>query len=347
MSTTCVAPPMRQTRRAVLGAAAAMTTGLAGCTGGGTDGGGGADATPTASPTDDPLPTASATPTGTSSSTPATDATVRVRALPDPGELLVGPEGRTLYMFDRDTEGERESACRGDCAEAWPPLTVDEDPTAGGEVTATLSAFEREGGGRQVAAGGWPLYYFADDEAPGDVNGQGAGGVWWVLGPDGTPKRSEPTPSPTPATAATVRVRAHPDLGEILVGREGRTLYMFDRDTRGSGSSTCRGDCAGAWPPLTVDGQPTAGADVTAELTTFERDGGGRQVAAGGWPLYTFANDEAPGDVNGQGAGGVWWVLAPDGTPKRPEGTPMPTPTATPTPTASDDGGDGGGGGPY
>ncbi|MEF8878333.1 MAG: hypothetical protein V5A60_16575, partial [Haloarculaceae archaeon] len=163
---------MRQTRRAVLGAAAAMTTGLAGCTGGGTDCGGGADATPTASPTDDPLPTASATPTGTSSSsTPATDATVRVRALPDPGEILVGPEGRTLYMFDRDTEGERESACRGDCAEAWPPLTVDEDPTAGGEVTATLSAFEREGGGTQVAAGGWPLYYFANDEAPGDATG--------------------------------------------------------------------------------------------------------------------------------------------------------------------------------
>ena len=269
--------------------------------------------------------------------TPGPSTTVGVRSHPDLGEILVGPDGRTLYMFDRDTRGAGASTCHEDCAGAWPPLTVDEDPTAGDGVTAELSTFEREDGSTQVAANGWPLYYFADDGAPDDANGQGAGDVWWVLGPDGMPKRPEPTPTPEPS--ATVRVQSHPDLGELLVGPDDHTLYMFDRDTRGAGSSTCSGDCAGAWPPLTVDGEPTAGDGVTAELTTFEREGGGTQVAANGWPLYYFADDEEPGDANGQGVGDVWWVLGPGGTPKRPPATPTRTPTA--------EGGEGGGGGYY
>jgi predicted lipoprotein with Yx(FWY)xxD motif len=133
------------------------------------------------------------------------------------------------------------------------------------------------------------------------------------------------TPTPTPWTSATVRIRDHPDLGEILVGPDGRTLYMFDRDTRGEGNSTCSGGCAGAWAPLIVDGEPTAGDGVTVDLSTFERDDGTTQVAAGGWPLYYYADDEAPGDVNGQGVGDVWWVLGPGGTPKRPASTPSPS----------------------
>jgi hypothetical protein len=83
---------------------------------------------------------------------------------------------------------------------------------------------------------------------------------------------------------------------------------------------------------LTVGGEPTAGEGVTAELTTFERGDGTTQVAAAGWPLYYFQDDADPGDANGQGVGGVWWVLAPDGTPSR---------GSTPTPTT------GGGNDPY
>lgn len=198
---------MRHTRRAVLGATAAIATGLAGCTGsqdggGGSDGDDGADTTPTPSPTDESTPTASATRTDTASATPSMDAMVRVRSHPDLGEILAGPEGRTLYMFDRDTRGEGASACSDGCLEAWPPLTVDGEPTAGEGVTAELTTFERDGGETQVAAGGWPLYYYADDTDPGDVNGQGAGDVWWVLGPGGTPKRPEGTSTATPTSTS-------------------------------------------------------------------------------------------------------------------------------------------------
>lgn len=179
-----------------------------------------------------------------------------------------------------------------------------------------------------------------------------------AVGTDTVPATDESTTSEvqTTTTSATVRVAAHPELGDILVGSDGRTLYMFDPDTQGDGTSTCSGGCAEAWPPLTVEASPTAGAAVTAELDTFERTDGTTQITANGWPLYYFANDEVAGDANGQGVNDVWWVLRPDGTPVRTATTtatptPTTTETATQTPTATttepDDGGDGGGDGPY
>ena len=112
----------------------------------------------------------------------------------------------------------------------------------------------------------------------------------------------------------TIDVADHDTYGEILVDAEGMTLYNFDADPQGEGESTCYDDCADDWPPLTVTDEPTASDDVTAELTTFERDDGETQVAADGWPLYYFAGDSEPGDTTGQGVNDVWWVLAPDGS---------------------------------
>ena len=205
---------MRPTRRAVL-AATVSSIALAGCTGDGTgtadpgDGGSGNDGetptqTSTATPSPSPSPTSTATPGSTDSPTPtASGTTVQVRSHPDLGEVLVDSEGRTLYMFASDTRGEGASTCSGGCANAWPPLTVEETATAGEGVTAGLTTFEREDGSTQVAADGWPLYYFASDENPGDANGQGANDVWWVLRPDGTPVRpGTSTATATPTDAA-------------------------------------------------------------------------------------------------------------------------------------------------
>lgn len=150
-----------------------------------------------------------------------------------------------------------------------------------------------------------------------------------------TPTASQPTATPT-AQPATVQVRSHPELGDILVDSAGMTLYMFDSDTQGEEASTCSGGCADAWPPLTVDGEPSAGPDVTADLTTFERSDGSTQVAANGWPLYYYAGDGEVGDAAGQGADDVWWVLDPAGRPVRPQAA---TSTPTETPTQTDDGG--------
>jgi predicted lipoprotein with Yx(FWY)xxD motif len=177
-----------------------------------------------------------------------------------------------------------------------------------------------------VAASGWPLYYYAEDSSPGEATGQGAGGAWWVLAPDGTPKMP---------TRATIDVRSHDEHGDILVDGDGRTLYMFDRDEQDAEASACTSSgCLNAWPPVTTGLEPTVGDAVTAQVTTFARDDARRQVAANGWPLYYFRNDESPGDASGQGANDVWWVLGPDGVPIR-----SSPGTATPTQTATDDDG--------
>jgi len=305
---------MRHTRRAVLGSAAAIATGLAGCTGSqdggsGDSGGGGSEPTPTATP--EPTPTATPEPTPTDTATPeataAADETVVVGPdgdlVFDPAELRVEVGATVLWRWDSGGH----------------TVTVESQPD-GADWRATGQETHDSGytHTHTFEVAGTYEYVCLPHESAGMV-----GSV--TVGDAGTPEPS-----------ATVRVHEHPDLGEILVGPDGRTLYMFDRDTRGSGSSTCSGDCAGAWPPLTVDGDPIAGDGVTATLTTFEREGGGTQVAANGWPLYYFADDGTAGDANGQGAGDVWWVLGPGGAPKRPEATPTPTPTS-----------DGGGGGGY
>jgi predicted lipoprotein with Yx(FWY)xxD motif len=103
------------------------------------------------------------------------------------GTFLVGPDGRTLYLFKKDSG--TTSACTGACAKAWPPLTTTGAPTATGAATASLlGTAKRQDGTTEVTYAGHPLYYFAGDAASGDANGQGVdhfGGEWYVLSPSG------------------------------------------------------------------------------------------------------------------------------------------------------------------
>jgi predicted lipoprotein with Yx(FWY)xxD motif len=101
-------------------------------------------------------------------------------------------------------------------------------------------------------------------------------------------------------------------LGTVLVDAEGLTLYGLTDDT--DGVSTCDGACAEAWPPLTVDGPDLPAGLDSGLYSVVERSDGTFQLVAGEWPLYRFAGDAAPGDTNGQGSGGVWFAVAPDGS---------------------------------
>ena len=99
--------------------------------------------------------------------------------------------------------------------------------------------------------------------------------------------------------------------GTILVTKAGATLYRYSPD--GTGNSTCTGQCAAAWPPLTVPAgttSPAAGPGVpAAELGTVPSSGGMLQVTFKKMPLYTFSGDSSPGQAAGQGVGGVWFVV--------------------------------------
>ena len=127
--------------------------------------------------------------------------------------------------------------------------------------------------------------------------------------------------SPSTATAkaaggssATVSV-ANTGLGNILVDSQGRTLYLFAKDT--GSKSTCSGGCATAWPPLRASGKPTAGSGVKASsLGTTPRSDGKPQVTYNGHPLYGYQGDSNAGDTNGQAItafGGAWYVLSASG----------------------------------
>jgi predicted lipoprotein with Yx(FWY)xxD motif len=118
----------------------------------------------------------------------------------------------------------------------------------------------------------------------------------------------------TSAAAPGVLATSDSDLGEIVVDAEGRTVYVFDRDTAGSGASSCADTCLDSWPAVTVEGEDAPEVEgVSGEVGTIERDDGTRQVTLGGLPLYTYAGDSDAGDVTGQGVQGVWWVVSPDG----------------------------------
>jgi predicted lipoprotein with Yx(FWY)xxD motif len=135
------------------------------------------------------------------------------------------------------------------------------------------------------------------------VAGCGAGG-----------HKGAPTAPPKTANghAATVGVADGGNLGKILVDSQGRTLYLFQKDS--GTKSTCFGECASDWPPLRAARTPTVGDGAKASLVaTTARSDGNPEVTYNGHPLYLFEGDKQPGDANGQGLtafGGGWFALS-------------------------------------
>jgi predicted lipoprotein with Yx(FWY)xxD motif len=147
--------------------------------------------------------------------------------------------------------------------------------------------------------------------------------------------------------SATVNVFSDEKYGDILVGPDGLSLYLLTADKKGK--SMCYNQCANIWPPLTVTGTPSKSDAVTASLGTLTRKGGSMQVTVGGRPLYYFNSDTKPGQTKGQGIesfGGVWYLIAPDGSPIKGAGQASTQTTGT-TATTTTDGGGGDGGGGY
>ena len=102
------------------------------------------------------------------------------------------------------------------------------------------------------------------------------------------------------------------DLGQILTDAGGYTVYLFSNDEQGAGTSACEGDCLAAWPAVGEITSPSGALDADL-VGSIERSDGSIQATYNGFPLYRFANDEAPGDTNGQGVNDIWWVLDADG----------------------------------
>ncbi|WP_433498294.1 COG4315 family predicted lipoprotein [Sphaerimonospora sp. CA-214678] len=130
----------------------------------------------------------------------------------------------------------------------------------------------------------------------------------------GTPASPTSSVMATPTGPAKVDV-AQTSLGTILVGTEGRTLYLFTEDKKDK--STCSAACAAAWPPALTLGTPQAGTGVNASmLGTLKREDGATQITYNKHPLYYYAKDQKAGDTAGQDVkdfSGEWYAVTPEG----------------------------------
>ena len=99
------------------------------------------------------------------------------------------------------------------------------------------------------------------------------------------------------------------ELGEFLVDKRGMTLYTSKNDN--VGISNCQDKCLNTWKVLWTQGQIAFGEGVNGELGIIERTDGPWQVTYDDQPLYFYTGDEAPGDTNGNGIDGVWFVARP------------------------------------
>lgn len=126
-----------------------------------------------------------------------------------------------------------------------------------------------------------------------------------------------PAASHSPTVSApsyTVNVVHNASYGAILTTGGGYTLYLLSSEA--GGRFTCSTSaCTAVWPRLTVAGPGTriaVGPGIKGTLSTVAAPGGGTQVTYNGYPLYRYAGDGAPGQVNGEGIanfGGTWYVV--------------------------------------
>lgn len=170
---------------AIPGLVAVLALLVAAC-GGGTDSGAQATTQP---------PSTSASP-----GTAAAEQTVST-ASSDLGTILTDADGRTLYLFENDNQG--DSTCYDSCADNWPALTGTAQAGQGADGSM-LGTTTRTDGTTQVTYNGWPLYYFSGDSQPGDINGQGIGDVWYAMGADGNATGDEDAAASSTTSASNL-----------------------------------------------------------------------------------------------------------------------------------------------
>ena len=109
------------------------------------------------------------------------------------------------------------------------------------------------------------------------------------------------------ASGAVIKTGSVPKVnGTVLVDAQGMTLYSLSAEHAGKFICTSS-SCVSIWHPLTVSAGSKPSGSV-GSLGVVKRPDGRVQVTYKGMPLYTFAQDTAPGQANGQGVKdvGTW-----------------------------------------
>jgi predicted lipoprotein with Yx(FWY)xxD motif/plastocyanin len=260
-----------------------------------------------------PPATTSAPPPVTTTTAPASSTaaayTVNIASDPKLGSYLVDAKGMTLYYFTQDTIN--NSTAVGANLTAWPLFNP-----ASFVVPSSLNASDfgtttRPDGLKTATYKGWPLYYFVKDAAPGDIKGEGLGGVWFVI----------------KIPFYNVMLQTKTGIGNYLVDPKGMTLYYFTKDS--VGNSTPTGAILANWPVFNAPNFVTISKMNPTDFSTLTRADGLKVTTFKGFPLYYFIKDQVSGDTQGQGVGGIWFTVDPANFP--PSATPSPSPSPSPT----------------
>lgn len=239
------------------------------------------------------------------------------------GSYLVDTDGRTLYFFSNDFNG--QNSCAGGCEAVWPYFNVinlTADQVGDGLDFTDFASITAANGKKQLTYKGWPLYYYAPavggvntPEAAGQTTGEGVGGIWYVAksdytimlvnaqltGNDGKNYKSDYTEG----------------AGRTIYFSDGKglTLYAFSHDKANTNNFT-KSDFSNnsAWPIYETDQiivPSTLDKTLFGSIVVF----GKKQLTYKGWPLYYFGSDAG---IRGSNKGisvptpGVWPVPVKD-----------------------------------
>ncbi|MEM6718722.1 MAG: hypothetical protein AAF611_05390 [Bacteroidota bacterium] len=239
------------------------------------------------------------------------------------GEILTDEAGRTLYFFALDHTGESIS-CVGGCADAWPIFHSNDLSIDDGLLAADFGTTTREDGSLQTTYKGWPLYYFANDGEPGQINGDGVGETWFVAKPDYSLMVVNAQLIGANANGEQTNLNSNYEPGDgrtfYITDDRGNTLYRFTPDTNGQNNFTANDfSNNGVWPIFNVQVTNVPSTLTIADFDTIDVFGQ-TQLTYRGWPLYKFQQDTQRGDNFGVGfpQAGIWPIVNQD-TPIAPQ----------------------------
>lgn len=195
--------------------------------------------------------------------------------------------GKTISITDKD-----------DQAQAPAPVVTTPPPAT------TAATIETTAPGDQVGSNA-PLQVVNNTAAQSDKNGTGGTVIGLV---------AQETP---PIWVQLSAVRSPALSSPYLININQAALYWFAKDTKNPSTSNCNDACATKWPPVTIKqgGNVYLAGVKEKDIAAIRRKDGDVQITVGGSPIYRFSGDSKPGDLNGQGVGGTWFAVGPDGKP--------------------------------
>jgi predicted lipoprotein with Yx(FWY)xxD motif len=220
---------------------------------------------------------------------------VQLATSPSGVQYLTDGNGMTLYYFTKDADG--QSACSGKCSQLWPTFYAPSVTVPSSLNASDFGTITRADGSMQTTYMGWPLYYWSKDTNPGDMTGEGVGGIWYIV--------------TSPMYSVMLSTKA--DLGNYLVDSQGKTLYYFKKDS--PGMSACEGNCIKLWPAFYAPSVTVPSALNASDFGTITRPDGSMQTTYKGYPLYYWVKDAKRGDTTGQDVGKIWFVVDPKSFP--------------------------------